>query len=196
MATRSKTPSTPAKRSKTNPGLDAPATTPAKSKARRNGSATKQPQTQGAPAPGASMDMAIQEQTFEAPPEFAERQPAVAGAGAGREDRTNRALDAIKTLGEMIAEGIGTLTELRAEMRAISGRLDRLATSRQDAGEAEPNGTADDYQAGRDPGDAVPPGVAVLSPTPLTEADEAALHSLEELPKRGGRGKRGPRAKT
>ena len=58
---------------------------------------------------------------------------------------------------------------------------------------------ADDFQFGRDrdPGDAVPPGVAVMSPTPLTETDEAALHSLEELPKRAGRTtKRGPRAKA
>ncbi len=75
----------------------------------------------------------------------------------------------------------------------MSHRLDRLATGR-----AAPaaTSTADDYPFGRDrdPGDAVPPGVA--TPTPLTESDEAVLHTLEDLPKRPARGRRGPRAKA
>lgn len=38
----------------------------------------------------------------------------------------------------------------------------------------------------RDPGDAVPPGVAPAEPAPLTEADRRAKRQLEQLPKRGG----------
>jgi len=194
MATRSKTPSAPAKRGKNTIGPDASA--PAKTKAQRKTSAAAQPEAQSAPAPDAATASGAKEQTFEAPAARAERQPAAAGA-----DRASRALDAIKTLGEMIADGIGTLAELRAEVRQMNGRLDQLAADRSNAGRAEPDGTADaadDYQVGRDrdPGDAVPPGVAVMSPAPLTETDEAALHSLEALPKRAGRGKRAPRAGT
>ena len=191
MAQRPKTPSTPAKRSKNTGGRDA-AAAPAKTKSRRNSGAAEPPSGSG-----------VQEQTYESPPGLAEPQPA-AEAGAGREDRASRALAAVKTLSEMIVEGIGTLAELRAEMREMNGRLDQLAANRPNAGQAESDGmhqpaaadNADDYQVGRDrdPGDAVPPGVAVMSPTPLTETDEAALHSLEELPKRAGR--RGPRAKN
>ncbi len=197
MATRSKTPSAPAKRGKNTIKPDAPA--PAKTKVQRKTSAAAQPEAQSAPAPDASTASGAKEQTFEAPAARTERQPAA--AGASREDRAGRALDAIKTLGEMIADGIGTLAELRAEVQRMNGRLDQLAANRSNAGRAGPDGTAgaaDDYQAGRDhdPGDAVPPGVAVMSPAPLTETDEAALHSLEELPKRAGRGKRGPRAKA
>ncbi len=39
----------------------------------------------------------------------------------------------------------------------------------------------------RDPGDAVPPGVAVQTPAPLTTDDKAVLHALEELPQRVAR---------
>ncbi len=196
MATRSKTPSAPAKRGKNTIEPDAPA--PAKTKQRKT-SAAAQPEAQSAPASDASTASGAKEQTFEAPATRTEQQPAA--AGAGREDRASRALDAIKTLGEMIADGIGTLADLRTEMQQMNSRLDQLAASRPNAGQAGPGGqagAADDYQAGRDhdPGDAVPPGVAVMSPVPLTKTDEAALHSLEELPKRAGRGKRGPRAKA
>lgn len=118
-----------------------------------------------------------------------------------------RALDALKTLSEFVSEGIDTLRELRGAMRAMSDRLDQLAASIPSTGlagsgqvgsDGPESASADDYQFGRDrdPGDAVPPGVAVMSPTPLSETDEAALHSLEELPKRGGRGQRGSRAKA
>ena len=194
MAQRPKTPSTPAKRGKNTTGRDA-AAAPAKTRPRRNSSAAEPP-----------AESAVQEQTFESPPGLAEHQPAAAEAGTGREERANRALEAIKTLSEMIMEGIGTLAELRTEMRQMNGRLDQLAANGPNAGRTGPGGldrpaaadSADDYPVGRDrdPGDAVPPGVAVMSPAPLTETDEAALHSLEELPKRTGRGKRGPRAKS
>ena len=210
MAIRSKTPRTPAKRSKTT--SDPAATAPAKTKARRTGGSAKQPEAHAAsvpePSPAAPAELAVQEHIHEAPPDLAGQQ-AVGEASAGREDRASRALDAIKTLSEMIAEGIGTLAEMRGEMQKINGRLDQLAAVMPDTGqagssgphrpEAAGTGLADDYPVGRDrdPGDAVPPGVAVMSPTPLTETDEAALQSLEDLPKRVGRqAKRGPRAKA
>ena len=150
------------------------------------------------PTRDASLDHGGQEQTFEAPPDAVEPPPAAskASAGAASDDRASRALGAIKILGEMIAEGIGALAGLRAEVRDVSGRLDQIAAGMPSPGKTADN--SDDYQVGRDrdPGDAVPPGVAVISPTPLTETDEAALHSLEELPKRAARGKRTPRAKA
>ena len=67
---------------------------------------------------------------------------------------------------------------------------------------AEPGGTSDGNNGGggeenvagreRDPGDAVPPGVAVQTPAPLRPGDEAVLHTLEELPRRVAR----PRGKV
>ena len=36
-------------------------------------------------------------------------------------------------------------------------------------------------KGGRDPGDAVPPGVAVERPAPLTEQDQKAREKLERL---------------
>jgi len=42
---------------------------------------------------------------------------------------------------------------------------------------------------GRDPGDAVPPGVAVQTPAPLRSEDKAALDALNELPRRVVRSK-------
>ena len=119
-------------------------------------------------------------------------QPESEGTAANPETHVS---EAIRALSESVAAGIHMLAELREEVRAMSRRLDQLA-----AGRAQPAATseADDYSFGRDrdPGDAVPPGVAAATPTPLTENDEAVLHTLEELPKRPARGKRGPRAKT
>lgn len=47
---------------------------------------------------------------------------------------------------------------------------------------------ASDAPGARDPGDAVPPGVAVQSPAPLTEGDEQVLHQLQHIgdPTAGG----------
>ena len=104
-------------------------------------------------------------------------------------------LEAIRALGERLAAGNNTLAELRDELRGVNRRLDQLA-----AGRAQPMtaSDADDCPFGRDrdPGDAVPPGVAATTPTPLTGTDKAVLHTLEDLPKRTGRGRRGPRAKA
>jgi len=64
---------------------------------------------------------------------------------------------------------------------------------------AEPGGTSDRDRNGigegnlvghgRDPGDAVPPGVAVQTPAPLRSEDQAALDALKELPRRVARSK-------
>ena len=161
MATRSKTPGTPAQRDKTASGQEQAA--PAKPKTRRSrGPAATQSESTLAP-PGQTQEL--------------------------------DASEAIKALSEMVAAGNDALAALREEVRAMNRRLDQLA-----AGRAEPSAAADaeDYAFGRDrdPGDAVPPGVAATTPAPLTDTDEAVLHTLEELPKRVGRGRRGPRAKA
>jgi len=98
------------------------------------------------------------------------------------------------------------LVELRAEVREISGRLDQIAAGMPSAGQAasaRPQRPAADMaddgdrsERNRDPGNAAPPGVAVMSPTPLIKTDEAVLRSLEELPRHAGRGKRGTRARA
>ena len=187
MATRSKTLGTPAQRNKTVSGQRE--ATPAKPKARRSRSpAGKQSEPESTLAlPG----QADQPQLREASSDPIEP-PAATGAAAGRE---LGASEAIKALGEMVAAGIDALAALREEVRGVNRRLDQLA-----AGRAQPAAAsdADDYSFGRDrdPGDAVPPGVAATTPTPLTDNDEAVLHTLEELPKRAGRGRRGPRAKA
>jgi len=70
-------------------------------------------------------------------------------------------------------------------------RETRPAAAR-DPGDAVPPGVAggDDREEGRrgaerDPGDAVPPGVAPLEPVELTEEDRRVLEKLQDLP-RGG----------
>ncbi len=205
MARQAKTPSAPAQRGKNT----ANAAAPAKAKTRRKSDVAAPAQMPSETMPDASTSSAVQQQTFEKPAAFAEPSHAAPTPDPGREDRASRALDAIKTLGDMIAEGIGALGELRAEVQRMSGRLDQLAAGQSNAGRTNSAGMAeaasgqeagaDDYHFGRDrdPGDAVPPGVAVMSPTPLSETDEAALHSLEDLPKRAGRtARRPPRAKA
>ncbi len=139
---------------------------PAKLKARRSPAAT-QSEAQGTPAP------------------------------PGQADRRQEpgALEAIRALGKVVAAGNDALAALREEVRAVNRRLDQVL-----AGRAQPTAASDagEYSFGRDrdPGDAVPPGVAAATPAPLTDTDEAVLHTLEELPKRAGRGRRGPRAKA
>lgn len=213
MARQPMTPSAPAKRGKNTASPKTSAKAPAKAKVRRESDVAVLAEMPSATMPDASTSSAtssaVQQQTFEKPAVFGEPQHAVHSPDVGREDRAGRALEAVKTLGDMIAEGIGALGELRTEVQRISGRLDQLTASQSHAGRSDPKGMADaadsrqagadDYQFGRDrdPGDAVPPGVAVMSPTPLAETDQAALHSLEELPKRAGRmAKRTPRAKA
>lgn len=76
------------------------------------------------------------------------------------------------------------LDGIRSELQALNRRIDQLIGA---VVARAPGGS--DYAAGRDrdPGDAVPPGVAVQSPVPLEPGDEAALHELEKLPKRAPR---------
>ena len=187
MAIRSKTPGTPAQRGKTvSSQADA---APAKPKTRRSrGPAAQQPEPEGTFAPPEQADQPQLRAASLTPVE----PPAATGVAAARE---LDAPEAIKALGEMGAAVLDALAALREEVRGVNRRLDQLA-----AGRAQPAATpdADDYSFGRDrdPGDAVPPGVATTTPTPLTDTDEAVLHTLEELPKRAGRGRRGPRAKA
>ncbi len=159
MATRPKTPGTPAQRDKGVSGQGDAA--PAKPKTRRSRS----------PVAG---------------------QPEPEATAAGPESRMS---EAIRALGERVAAGIDMLAELREDVRMLNRRLDQLAAGRA---QSAVTSNADDYPFGRDrdPGDAVPPGVAATTPTPLTENDKTVLHTLEDLPKRPGRGRRGPRAKA
>lgn len=67
------------------------------------------------------------------------------------------------------------------------------AEADRDPGDAVPPGVAEAgggeqggrSGAGRDPGDAVPPGVAPLEPPELTEEDRRVLEKLRDLPRRG-----------
>ena len=187
MATRPKTPGTLAQRGKTVSGQGEAA--PAKPKARRSRSPAAQqsePESTFAP-PGQAGQPPLREASFDAV------EPSVAtGAPTGRELGTS---EAIKALGEMVAAGIDALAALREEVRAVNRRLDQLAAGRDQPAAAS---DADDYSFGGDGyrGFAGPRGGGAATPTPLTETDEAVLHTLEELPKRAGRGRRGPRAKA
>jgi len=203
MARRPKTPGTPAQRDRNTSGQGAAAAAPAKPKARHSRSpAVEQPDLQSV---SMSAGPVARPQGQEEPSDFIEQRPA-AEARAGRESRASRASEAVKALGEMLAAGMDALEDLRTEVREVSRRLDQLAAAMPGAGQAaaerpQPAATAsdaDEYPFGRDrdPGDAVPPGVATMTPSPLTETDEAVLHTLEDLPKRTGRGRRGPRAKA
>ncbi len=66
-------------------------------------------------------------------------------------------------------------------------RREAASTTTRDPGVAGP-GPGDDgagSSAGRDPGDAVPPGVAPLEPPEPTEEDLRVLAKLRDLPRRG-----------
>lgn len=69
------------------------------------------------------------------------------------------------------------LRALRQEVSAFRHEVRALAEERQSARE----------RRGVDPGDAVPEGVAVEEPAPLTEADRKAKRSLNRLPRRRSR---------
>jgi hypothetical protein len=71
---------------------------------------------------------------------------------------------------QQILEQLGELRGILPALQALSAKLD--AVLRQVGARDE-----------RDPGDAVPPGVAVQSPAPLSAEDEAVLEKLEnEMP--------------
>ena len=92
---------------------------------------------------------------------------------------TPAALPSFDTMGSQ-------LEAIRSELQSLNRLMERLidAITERGAGEG-----AAEYAAGRDrdPGDAVPPGVAVQGSVPLEPGDEAALHRLEGLPKRASR---------
>lgn len=77
---------------------------------------------------------------------------------------------------------LSRLDAIHSELQALNRGIDRLISAVRGRAPGQ-------YSAGRDrdPGDAVPPGVAVQSPVPLEPGDEAALHELEKLPKRAPR---------
>lgn len=69
---------------------------------------------------------------------------------------------------------LDALEALRDEIAALRNEVSALTRRRS-------NRRARDTH---DPGDAVPPGVAVQDPAPLTSADRKAKRSLERLPRR------------
>jgi hypothetical protein len=78
---------------------------------------------------------------------------------------------------------------------AQGGSREASPSARRDPGDAVPPGVAvsDEREeesgrsaAERDPGDAVPPGVAPLEPPEPTEEDRRVLEKLRDLPRRGG----------
>lgn len=108
-----------------------------------------------------------------------------------REQGAAGALDAVMARLEDLGRGLGGIAQLRADVQGLSRRIDDLAALVAGQGQA-PAASAAPAAPERDPGDAVPPGVAVQDPAPLTPGDEAVLHTLEEMPKRAAR----PRAKA
>jgi hypothetical protein len=70
---------------------------------------------------------------------------------------------------QRILDELGALRGIQTAVQALGTKLDAVLRQVGSPGE-------------RDPGDAVPPGVAVQSPAPLNATDQAALEKLE--PKR------------
>jgi hypothetical protein len=75
----------------------------------------------------------------------------------------------------------------------MTGKRDELSTeATRDPGDAVPSGVAGargeeperSEGAARDPGDAVPPGVAPLEPPELTAEERRVLEKLRDLPNR------------
>jgi hypothetical protein len=77
-------------------------------------------------------------------------------------------------LGDPILAVLDELRALRQDVNAFRDEVRALAERRAEQHE----------QPGVDPGDAVPPGVAVQEPAPLTEADRKAKRSLSRLSRR------------
>lgn len=83
------------------------------------------------------------------------------------------------------------LDAILSELQALNRRVDQLIGAVTDRALG---GDGAEYPPGRDrdPGDAVPPGVAVQSPVPLAPGDKSVLRELERLPKRAPRRKPRP----
>ena len=67
---------------------------------------------------------------------------------------------------QQILDALGELRGITIAVQALGAKLDTVLRQVGSPGE-------------RDPGDAVPPGVAVQSPAPLSAADQAVLEKLE-----------------
>ena len=114
--------------------------------------------------------------------------PAAVQALAGRvEDVASRVPDANQGVLEPAAlmpdQDDGPKPARRQGPRRAATTSMLQPTSGADASE---NGDEDAFD--RDPGDAVPPGVAVPSPAPLSKDDKKALDALANVPKRRRRG--------
>ena len=99
--------------------------------------------------------------------------PAVPSRAAGR------ALEGLTEQMETLTAGLDALTRRFDEFsRQV---LDELRAGRDGLGPGDGSGERGRGRAGReiDPGDAVPPGVAPLTPAPLTEEDRKVLDKLE-----------------
>ena len=129
-----------------------------------------------------------------APDEAAAHLKAPSARDAEPDRGSGPAPDALTARLDAIAQGLAELPGLRAEVRALGERVEQLAAVMIGQGRVGVNVETPLPPAGRDdrdPGDAVPPGVAVQSPASLTGNDAAVLHRLEGLPTRRGRGRRG-----
>jgi hypothetical protein len=95
--------------------------------------------------------------------------PAVSPARGGSSGRGRRT-GAAALIGpiQQILEQLGELRGILPALQALSAKLDAVVLQQE--------GARDE----RDPGDAVPPGVAVQSPAPLSAEDEAVLEKLEK----------------
>lgn len=71
---------------------------------------------------------------------------------------------------KQMLDQLSELTEIKVLVQALSAKLDTVL---------QQQGASDEH----DPGDAVPPGVAVQAAAPLSAEDQAVLEKLEEEPK-------------
>ncbi len=104
-----------------------------------------------------------------------------------------------------IENGLADLQPLATRMQSLSDQIEQLQATLTDQAPATakpaspdkprrskaPSRAAFDNDGApaskRDPGDAVPPGVAVKSPTPVAGDDKKILDALKAIPKRRGR---------
>jgi len=93
--------------------------------------------------------------------------------------------------GESATPAVGADREGEPKRASGKGRVARASRLAGPAGTSDESSSVEErgnvVERQRDPGDAVPPGVAVQTPAPLTTDDNAVLHKLEKLPKRVAR---------
>ena len=83
--------------------------------------------------------------------------------------RVRPSTEALTGLIQQILDALGELRGIPIAVQALGAKLDAVLRQVGSPGE-------------RDPGDAVPPGVAMQSPAPLNAADQAVLEKLETEP--------------